>query len=97
MVTLGNAYLHNLYKEQEMLSRQAANIVSTAHSGNITIPANRNRSYFFILMTSASGTVKLGQGSGDLPLAIGVHYEPYVCPTGEITVTTAGTYIIVMG
>ena len=97
MVTLGNAYLHNLYKEQDMLSRQTANIVSTTHSGNVTIPANRNRSYFFIIMTSTSGTLKLGQGSGTLPLANGVHYEPYVCPTGEIEVTTTGTFTVIMG
>jgi hypothetical protein len=80
-----------------MRIQKAANIVSNSHTGNLTIPANNNRSYFFILMTSATGTVKLGKGSGALPLAIGVHYEPYVCPTGELDIVTTGTYIIVMG
>jgi hypothetical protein len=80
-----------------MIIRSAANIVSQTHTGNLTIPANRDRSYFFIIMTSTSGTLKLGKGSGAVPLANGVHYEPYVCPTGELEITTAGTFIVVMG
>ena len=80
-----------------MITRSAANIVSQAYTGNLTIPANRDRSYFFIIMTSTSGTLKLGKGSGAVPLANGVHYEPYVCPTGELEITTAGTFIVVMG
>ena len=80
-----------------MITRQAANMVSTGHTGNLTIPANNNRSYFFIIMTSTAGTLKLGKGSGTIPLANGVHYEPYVCPTGEIEVTTTGTFTVVMG
>jgi len=80
-----------------MITRSAANIVSQAHTGNLTIPANRDRSYFFVIMTSAEGTIKLGSGSGAVPLANGVHYEPYVCPTGELEITTTGDYIVVLG
>ena len=80
-----------------MITRRAANLVSQTHLGNLTIPANRDRSYFFIIMTSADGTIKLGKGSGAVPLASGVHYEPYVCPTGELEITTTGDYIVVLG
>jgi len=48
-------------------------------------------------MTSAEGTIKLGKGSGAVPLANGVHYEPYACPTGELEITTTGDYIVVLG
>lgn len=80
-----------------MITRQTANIVSNTHTGNLTIPANKNRSYFFIRMTDAAGTIKLGKGSGELPLGVGVHYEPAVCPTGELEISTLGTYTVIMG
>lgn len=80
-----------------MLIRQAANIVSQAGTGNLIIPANRDRSHFAIFMTSLSGTIKLGKGDGAIPLSNDSWYEPSVCPTGEIEITTTGTYVIVMG
>lgn len=80
-----------------MIVRQAANIVSKGGTGNLIIPANRDRSYFVVFMTSASGTVKLGKGSGEVPIVNGGFYEPYICPTGEIEITTTGTYVVVLG
>ena len=78
--------------------RNAVNIISTAGTGTTVIDANRDRSYFFVVATDAAATVRFGaDGTGDIPLAVGSHYEPYVCPTGEITITSTGNYIYVMG
>jgi hypothetical protein len=74
-----------------------ANIVSTTHTGPLVIPRNSNRRYFFVRMIDAAGTLKLGKGTGELPLDIGMYYEPYVCPSGELEITTTGTYIVIMG
>jgi len=79
------------------LTRQAANIVSKAHIGDLTIPANRNRSYFAIIVGATAGSLYLGGGDGEIPLATTTHYEPRVCPTGEIRVVNTGVYTIVMG
>tara|TARA_R110000765_G_scaffold210180_1_gene315383 strand:- start:260 stop:505 length:246 start_codon:yes stop_codon:yes gene_type:complete len=81
-----------------MISRKSANIVSTAHIGNYTIPANKDRSYFFVVFTDTTGTVRFGQaGTGEIPLGIGGHLSPEVCPTGEIAIQNAGNYIVVLG
>ena len=73
------------------------NTVSTAHTGNLVIPANNNRSYFMIVITSSTGTIEFGNGGGLLPLAQNQFYEPHVCPIGEISIVTAGTYVLIMG
>lgn len=73
------------------------NMESTEHTGNLTIPYDKNRGYFMIKMTSGTGTVELGVGGGKLPLTSHAFYEPLVCPTSEITVETTGTFIIIMG
>ena len=70
-------------------------LTSTTYSGNQTFPAKQGRGYFFIVMTVGSGTISFGGGDGEIPLANAQHYEPYVCPTGVIDVTTAGTFVVV--
>ncbi len=39
----------------------AKNIVSKGYTGNLTIPANNNRGYFYVVMTSAAGTVEFAE------------------------------------
>ena len=80
-----------------MLSRQAANIVSTPHLANVTIPANRNRSYFMLIAGADAAELYLGGGAGEIPIAAGEHFEPRVCPTGEIRVVCPTVFTIVMG
>lgn len=75
----------------------AKNTVSTEHTGNLTLEMNNNRTYFFIVMTAGTGTIAFGGGSGGIPLEEGYHYEPAVCPTGQIDIVTAGTYVLHMG
>ena len=75
----------------------AKNIVSTSHTGNLVLSANNNRSYFFIQMLSASGTVEFGGGGGLLPLGINQVYEPNVSPTSAISIVTVGTYVLITG
>lgn len=77
--------------------RTSANTISTEHVGAQTIKANRDRSYFFIVMLDTAGTISFGGGTGEIPLGIGEHYVPYICPTGEIAITTTGSYVIHMG
>lgn len=79
------------------MSITAKNTVSKEYTGNKTFPANNNRGYFFIVMTDGTGTISFGGGGGEIPLESGYHYEPGVCPLGEITVTTTSTYVIHMG
>jgi len=71
------------------------NLQSKVYTGNQTFPRSQNRGYFFIVMTSGTGTIRFGDGSGEVPLALNQFYEPYVCPTSEINVTTVGTFVIV--
>lgn len=80
----------------------AKNTVSLEYTGDKTFPANTNRGYFFITMTSGSGTISFGiagagETTGEIPLAEGFHYVPGVCPTGEIRVTTTGTFVVHVG
>lgn len=73
-------------------------VVSRRYTGTTTLPLNRNRSYFFVVMEGDStGTVQFGRGGGLIPLGVGFHFEPSVCPTSEIQVVSTGSYIIVEG
>ena len=74
-----------------------ANLVSTAYSGTTTLPINRNRSYFMVVMTTGTSTVEFGGGGGLLPLAAAAFYEPTVAPTSEVTITTSGTFVVIEG
>ena len=81
------------------MSYMAKNTVSTEYTGNYTLPANNNRTYFFIVMTDGTATISFGVVSpgdttGEIPLALLSHYNPPVAPTGEIRVTTTGTFVI---
>lgn len=75
----------------------SANTVSTAHSGDLTIPKDKHRSYFFLVMTTGAGTVSFGGGNGAIPLEALQHYNPAVCPIGEIKIVTSNDFIIHMG
>ena len=77
-----------------MAHLQRANVISTEHTGDTTFPKKLNRSYFFIVMTSGTGTIEFGNGGGAIPLTQGQFYEPYVCPTSQIDVVTTGTFVI---
>lgn len=67
---------------------------STEHTGNLTIPKNKQRSLFFIVQTMGTGTIEFGSGGGKIPLGEGFHYIPPVVPTDEIMIETTGTFII---
>ncbi len=71
------------------------NLQSKEYTGNTTLARNQNRGYFFIVMTVGTGTISFGGGGGEVPLATNQFYEPYVCPTSEINVTTTGTFVVV--
>jgi len=71
------------------------NLQSKEYTGNQTFARNQNRGYFFIVMTVGTGTIRFGDGAGEVPLALNQFYEPYVCPTSEINVTTTGTFVLV--
>jgi len=73
------------------------NTVSKEYTGNTIFPPDKHRGFFFLVLTGTSGTVEFGQGGGKLPLAAGDHYAPNVAPIGEISVETAGTFIVHMG
>lgn len=70
------------------------NTRSTEHTGNLTIPYNQNRSMFFIVQTVGTGTIEFGGGGGKIPLTEGVHYNPNVVPTDEISIETTGTFVV---
>ena len=73
------------------------NVQSKQYSGNRVFPANPNRSYLYIVFTTAAGTVELGDGGGKIPLPINGFMEPYVCPTCSISIETTGDFVIVEG
>ena len=80
----------------------AKNTVSTGHTGNLVLEANNNRSYFFYTMITGDSTVSFGQVgagqvTGEIPVLAGEHYQPPVCPTGQIRITTTGTYVVHQG
>ncbi len=70
------------------------NTVSKEYTGNLTLPFDQDRGYFFIVMTAGTGTVEFGKGGGKIPLAEGNHYNPPVTPTSQIDIETVGTYVI---
>lgn len=73
---------------------ERANTRSTEHTGNLVIPSAQNRSYFFIIQTSGTGTIEFGGGGGKIPLSEGTHYNPNVVPTDEISIETTGTFVV---
>lgn len=75
-----------------MLTR--VNTRSTEHTGNLIIPFNQNRSMFFIVQITGTGTIEFGNGGGKIPLDTGVHYIPPIVPIDEITIESTGTYVI---
>lgn len=70
------------------------NVSSKEYTGNTTFPANTGRGYFFVVMTDGTGTISFGDGTGEIPLAAGAYFEPYVVPTSKITITTTGTFVV---
>lgn len=66
------------------------------YTGNTTFPASQNRDYFFIAMTSGTGTVRFGDEGGEIPLDVDTkpHYNPPVALATSITVTTTGTFVV---
>jgi hypothetical protein len=79
-----------------MATLHRVNSRSTAHSGDLVLPENRNRGYFFIVMTAGIGTIEFGGGGGLIPLATGEHYNPPVAPTSEISIVTTGDFVLHM-
>jgi hypothetical protein len=80
----------------------AKNTVSRQYTGTTTFEPNNNRTYFFITMVDGSATISFGIVSpgetvGEIPLQLGEHYQPPICPTGEIRITTAATFVVHMG
>ena len=72
---------------------------SREYTGNKVLPANPNRTYFFIVQTVGTGTIEFrdsggANGGGLIPLTTGAHYAPYLAPTAEISIVSAGTYVI---
>ena len=77
--------------------RNTANLTSREYTGTTTLSANPNRTYFYVIMTSGSGSVEFNNGGGQVPLAANSWYEPYICPISEITITTTGACTVVEG
>lgn len=74
---------------------ERANITSKAFTGNTVLPHRPNRSFFFIVMgTGATGTIRFGEGDGEIPLSAGFHFMPSVVPISKITITTTGSFVI---
>lgn len=73
------------------------NTQSKTYTGDTTLAADHKRGYFFILQTSGTSTIEFGAGGGEIPLEEGFHYEPTVCPTGEIIIKTTGTCVVITG
>lgn len=53
-----------------------------------------NRSFFFIVFASGTGTIRFGDGDGNIPMGVGDHYSPPKGVNEDIHVTGTGTYII---
>ncbi len=64
------------------------------YSGTKTFAADKNRAYFFITFTGGNGTIRFGDEGGEIPMIQGGHYNPPIVADTEITVTTAGTYVV---
>lgn len=79
------------------MARKAANLVSREYTGAIQVPANANRSYFFILVTGGTIGLSFGGGNGEIQMTSGQSYEPLVAPISSYEVTGTGTYVITEG
>ena len=79
------------------MARNTANLTSKEYTSNITLPEDTNRTYFFIVMTSGTGSVEFNDGGGIVPLTTAQFYEPYVCPTSTIKIVTDGACVVVEG
>lgn len=77
------------------MSFNNANLVSTTYTGNTTILAERGREYFLIQATDAALTLTLGFGDGSIEVPNGGYYEPYVAPSTQIDIVTAGSFVVV--
>jgi len=79
----------------------SAGQVTVDYTGTTTIPADKDRQYFFIQMKS--GTCTLSFGGGPTGVADGVFidadgfYEPFVAPAGDVVITTTGSFVLVLG
>jgi hypothetical protein len=77
------------------MSYNNARLISTTYTGNTTLPAERAREYLLIQPTTADLTINFGSGSGSVTIVNGSYYEPYIAPSTEITITSAGSYVVV--
>lgn len=66
------------------------------YSGNLDLPEDPNRGYFFIVMTTGEGTIQFGEDGGLIPLAEGFHYAPPAVPVTTIHVVTTGEFTLHM-
>ncbi len=74
----------------------AASIGATTrqYTGNTKFLPHKNRDYFFITFTSGVGTIRFGNEGGEIPLQTNWHYSAPIVADTEITVTTAGTFVV---
>lgn len=70
-------------------------VASRVYTGDTTFSPNYQRSYLFIVATTAAATVEFDNGGGEIPIPINSFYEPLVTPTTTFTVRTAGDFIVV--
>lgn len=77
------------------MSYNNARLISTTYTGNKTLPAERGREYLLVQPTTADLTINFGNGSGSVTIVNGSYYEPYIAPSSEITITSAGSYVVV--
>lgn len=78
---------------------QKANSQSWNLTGDTTydMPADQNRSSFFLTVETGSCTVKYGDGDGVIPVAEGGYLEPRTVPTGKIQIVAAsGSDVIIL-
>ncbi|APD18153.1 GDSL-like Lipase / SGNH-Hydrolase [Vibrio phage JSF7] len=71
----------------------SGNMRTITTSGVTTLKADAERVGFRVDMIS-DGTVEFGDGGGKVPVKAGSFYEPLVCPIGNITIESAGGYVI---
>ena len=78
-------------------SPASAGIVTTDYTGSLSIPADKDRQYFFIQVKAQSATIKFGDGSGSILIDPQGYYEPLVAPAGAIDIDTTGSFVLAMG
>lgn len=66
--------------------------VTTSYTGTTTFPSSK-RNFFFVVMTTGTGTIAFGPGGAEIPLAEGFHYSPTPVSSEVITIT-GGTYTV---